>query len=284
MESNLTTAIETPHNFSFRATLLSHGWPDLLPFELDREAMVLYYTFPKAPKLKIYSPDDNDLRIECEHAVGPEIIAAVRRMFRLDENFDDIYRLAAQNPAFGWVIEKQAGRLVRSPELWEDMVKLLFTTNCSWGMTRAMVRNLVEKLGEGRYFPDARQIANVDEEFLRKEIKCGYRAPYLLQLARDFSSGRIDTVKIENRQSDADDVYKYLRTLKGFGHYAVSSLMKLAGYYNFPAIDSWNRARFFEKRNGGKPCPDRVIREHYKPFAPYAGLFFWLDVTENYIN
>lgn len=40
-----------------------------------------------------------------------------------------------------------AGRIVRSPTVFEDVVKTLCTTNCSWGATQRMVGALLEHLG-----------------------------------------------------------------------------------------------------------------------------------------
>ena len=37
--------IKTPREFSFRSTIYSHGWCDLLPFELDAERWRLTYVF-----------------------------------------------------------------------------------------------------------------------------------------------------------------------------------------------------------------------------------------------
>ena len=37
--------IEIPDNFSFRATVYSHGWSELAPFALDEEAWRLSYVF-----------------------------------------------------------------------------------------------------------------------------------------------------------------------------------------------------------------------------------------------
>lgn len=77
--------------------------------------------------------------------------------------------------------------------------------NCSWVLTEVMVNNLTSKLGkkfsvkqkDGNHldvysFPTPRAIASVNEKYLRREIRAGYRAPYLLELANRIESGGLN--------------------------------------------------------------------------------------------
>src|SRR6185295_12448986 len=96
-----------------------------------------------------------------------------------------------------WIAEKKTGRLLRSPTVFEDLVKTICTTNCSWGLTKKMIANLVEKLGTEtnngkRAFPTATAMTKVNEEFYRNEMKAGYRAPYFAELAERVASGELD--------------------------------------------------------------------------------------------
>ena len=50
--------------------------------------------------------------------------------------------------------------MLRSPTVFEDLVKMICTTNCSWALTEKMVTGLVENLGREtndgrRSFPHA---------------------------------------------------------------------------------------------------------------------------------
>src|SRR6266545_2400997 len=45
-------------------------------------------------------------------------------------------------PDLRWALARGAGRLLRSPTVFEDAVKTLCTTNCSWALTRLMVERL----------------------------------------------------------------------------------------------------------------------------------------------
>ena len=63
--------LETPENFSFRHTVYSHGWSELLPFELDEENWRLSYVFTdengKNPTFATISEENEKLKIEIEN-------------------------------------------------------------------------------------------------------------------------------------------------------------------------------------------------------------------------
>src|SRR5207247_2252043 len=71
----------------------------------------------------------------------------VRHMLRLDEDMRGFYREMGAAPEFEWIVQQGAGRLLRSPTVFEDLVKMICTTNCSWALTEKMVTGLVENLG-----------------------------------------------------------------------------------------------------------------------------------------
>src|SRR5205814_4425141 len=105
----------------------------------------------------------------------------VRHMFRLDDNLAEFYAAMSVEPEFAWISEQGAGRLLRSPTVFEDLVKMICTTNCSWALTEKMVNGLVGELGtasdDGRKsFPSAAAMAAKSSEFYRDKIRSGYRS------------------------------------------------------------------------------------------------------------
>lgn len=280
--------INTPQDFSFQSTLYSHGWSDLLPFKIDSKNKILQYSFEqpglKIAAVNISSNSSNSLIIKSDINSKNEelVISKISRIFRLDEDLNEFYELAGNDRHFKWVIEKGAGRMLRSASVWEDMVKMLCTTNCTWRLTQIMTENLYSILGESKSFPSAVVIAETDEQFLREKIKMGYRAPYLLQFARDVAEKNIHLESFENWKDDSPSLYKEIRKIKGFGDYSVSSLLKLLGRYDFMGFDSWNRKQYYNIHTNGIPCSDDQISKHYKKYKKWAGLFYWLDVTKEW--
>ena len=271
-----------------------------MPFQVSNSPFKIMYTLKtqkgSVSHIQITSPDDKILKIQAVNDISEldknQILDAVRRMFRLDEDYSEFYSLAEISPDFKWVYDYRAGRMLRCSSLWEDMVKMLCTTNCTWRLTQIMTENLVKKLGnkakiensdeEIKTFPDAETVALKNEVYLRNEIKMGYRAPYLLDFARAIVNGKIDLSDTENDQIPTPDLYKLLSNIKGFGDYAVSNLLKLLGRYDYLGADSWSRKKFSDKHFNGIKCDDKKIEEFYKEYGKWAGLFFWMDVSEDW--
>ncbi len=172
--------IDKPAGFNFALTVQSHGWYDLPPFRLNESAMRLGYVFsdPKTSR-KVYgelSDAGNKIKIELDAAVCEKsrVLEDVRRILRLDDDIGGFHKSISGHESFHWVGKKGAGRLLRSPTVWEDLVKTMCTTNCSWALTRNMVSNLVEKLGERTTkrkaaFPAAETLAGKMKSFTARK-------------------------------------------------------------------------------------------------------------------
>jgi len=285
--------LETPPGFSFRHTVYSHGWSELLPFRLDAETWRLTYVFraKSKPVSAVVTSSGNGLKIDVAGGRFDEerLIRDVRHILRLDEPLEEFYELTNLDERLRWVAPSNAGRLLRSPTVFEDMVKTLCTTNCSWSLTRIMTTNLVEKLGTravggGSAFPTAEALASVDEKFYREEIKAGYRSPYFVELSEAVASGRLDPEAWLTTDIPTPELKKEIKSLKGFGDYAADNLLKLLGRYDGLALDSWLRSQFYKKHNRERTCADKKIERHYKKFGSWRGLAIWCDMTERWFD
>jgi 3-methyladenine DNA glycosylase/8-oxoguanine DNA glycosylase len=292
MISSMT--ISTPADFSFWKTVNSHGWCSLPPFSIDKDRKVLDCILPVSKKSAILcsvsSPDSTlRVRFESKYPILPEQRSVARKQliqcFRLDEDLADFYREARRHKHYRWIPTMRVGRLLRAPTVFEDVVKMICTTNCSWALTENMVANLTTKLGtplgpSRRSFPTPETIASVNESFLRKQIKLGYRSPYVLELARCIADGKLDIESWRSSPLTTGALYAEALTVKGMGAYAAGNIMRLLGRYDYLALDSWVRKKFSELHNNGRTVSDATIERHYKPFGKWKGLFFWLEMTE----
>jgi len=288
--------LETPASFSFRHTVYSHGWSELLPFRLDDENWRLEYVFPgtrpsKPISVTIYESPDGGLEIEASATKIDEqrLLRDVRHILRLDDPLEEFYSLTDNEERLSWISTSKAGRLIRSPTVFEDLVKTLCTTNCSWALTKNMVRNLVENLGEpagrGNFtFPTPAAMASVPEKFYRDDIRAGYRSPYFVEVAEAVASGKIDAEAWLTTDLPTDELKKQIKSIKGFGDYAADNLLKLLGRYNGLALDSWLRSQFYKKHNRDRVCPDKKIERHYTKFGHWKGLAIWCDMTERWFD
>ncbi len=297
--------ISTSKNFDFWRTVYSHGWCALKPFFVDKENSVLERLFTtrsgELVHCSLSNPEKGSIRVnfqtryELHKYEKFDIIDQIAKIFRLDEDMTEFYNQAKRDLRFKWVYKLKAGRLLRSPTVFEDVVKIICTTNCSWALTEVMINNLTTKLGREftfitsggeraiEYsFPTPEAIGNVDEKFLREEIKMGYRAPYLLELARSVNSGEVNLEIWRSDTMPTDVFYKKMLQIKGVGPYAAQNLLKLLGRYDYLGIDSWSRTKFFEIHNNGKKVSDKKIEKFYEKYGKWRGLFFWMDVTKNW--
>lgn len=287
-----TLFLKTPKNFSFRHTVYSHGWSELRPFQLDTENWRLSYVFGgrKPIAATVYEADGGlHIAVSSTRFNERRVLRDVAHILRLDDPLEEFYGLTDSEERLRWVSRSNAGRLLRSPTVFEDMVKTLCTTNCSWGLTKNMVNNLVDLLGDrgsggARAFPAAGAVASVPEEFFRDEIRAGYRSPYFAELAEAVASGRIDPESWLATDLPTSELKKQIKSIKGFGDYAAENLLKLLGRYDGLALDSWLRSQFYKKHNREKVCPDKKIERHYKKFGAWKGLAIWCDMTERWFD
>lgn len=288
--------IPTPREFSFKRTVISHGWCELLPFQIDQEKWQLTRTLDledAKPVTITISATKRAVAIKAfrrlSQTATKKMVADVRHMLRLDDNFTDFYRLMTADNDFNWIPTQGAGRLLRSPTVFEDLVKMICTTNCSWSLTKKMVTGLVENLGREssngqRTFPTPEAMALMPLKFYVNEVRAGYRSEYLKLLADRVASGALDVEAWLTSPLSTADLTKEMRGVKGVGPYAAENVLKLLGRYDGLALDSWTRAKFVSVRNNGRKTTDKKIARYYSRFKEWRGLAFWCDMTRDWLD
>src|SRR6267143_6901910 len=220
-----------------RRVFLSHGIAELPPMRLDQKAWTFEITVPLAglgARTLVISqarPGYGVIQVAGRaptDRVAAAIMAQVRHVLSLDLDLSPFYAVAAGDPDLAWVVAG-AGRMVRSPTVFEDVVKTICTTNTSWGGTTRMVNALVEHLGErapgarasgpyGRAFPTPAALAAARPSFYKKVAGTGYRGSYLKALATSVTKGRVDleALAATSRDDLADEqVATHLQALPG---------------------------------------------------------------------
>jgi len=283
-----TLALKVAPPFHFPTLVRSHGWFDLLPNEWDEGREVLRTALVldgAAVDVDLRHPGDRIIiqvpKGGCE-LDGMLLRRAVARMLSLDQDLQPFWTLCSQHAELRWVARRGAGRLLRAPTLFEDLFKILLTTNCTWAQTRNMVRSLIDSLGPrtegGRAaFPTAAAIGAKDEKFFRVVVRVGYRAKACIALAREIEEGRLDEATLAVLPDD--ELARRLRSLPGFGPYAVGQAMRLLGRFQPLALDSWCRKRLQEVMGRSRPPSDRQIARRYRDFEPFCGLALWMELT-----
>lgn len=273
--------LSTPADFSFAATINSHGWRDLTPFQYDPAAQTLtrvHAIGDKKAALTITAADSvlNVVVSGIEALTDThqhELIQTVRRMFCLDWQVQNFYDFLRDYPGYEWVEQQQHGRMLVAPTVWEELVKTLFTTNTTWAQTKGMCARLCPP---GAVFPTAEQIAAESLDSLSARLRAGYRTAYLHTLAEQVASGKLDVESWYNGGMTSAEVYQAVRSIKGFGDYAAGTLLRLLGYFDRLAIDTVARAAF-KRITGGEAAADKAIQAYYAQFGDWRGLALWMD-------
>lgn len=277
-----------------RRTLASHGVASLPPQRIDMQAWTLEATLRvgrgHARTVRVSKSRDCAAVEALGGAAGAtrrELVAMTRHMLRLDADLAPFYALAAADPTLAWAVQG-AGRMLRSPTVFEDVVKTICTTNCAWSGTERMVGALVEHLGDAapdgrRAFPTASAMADAGEDFYRGVVRAGYRGLYLRQLATEVAEGRLDLEQLNDPELPEDEVAARLLALPGVGPYAAAHVMTTAlGRYRRLIFDSWTRPTY--ARLNGRKASDRTIERRFRRYRGFAGLAFWLFLTKGWVT
>jgi 3-methyladenine DNA glycosylase/8-oxoguanine DNA glycosylase len=286
-------------------TVNSHGVVDLPPMRIDEDARALEATLPldgRPPRAVRIVEGGPALALVTVRGRAPGaadaagLLHVVRHVLRLDEDLSAFYELAARDPDLAWAT-RGAGRLVRSPTVFEEVVKTICTTNTAWSATERMVGALVEHLGEpaagvrpdgpyGRAFPTPRAMMEADAEFYADVVRAGYRGAYLRSLAGSVASGDVDLEELAQARPDElsdDEVAARLLALPGVGPYAAAHVMMMLGRYSRLILDSWTRPKY-ARLTGGRPKKDATLERRFRRYGRYAGLAFWLFLTRDWID
>ncbi len=287
----MNTFLNARPPFNFHSVVRSHGWYQLLPFEWNEERMMLgkveqldsgrvvliTMTHSAAPQTGI----DVEIKARLRRAEVHDVIEKVAWMFALELDFEEFYALADREPRLAHCRAKAYGRLLRSSTIWEDVVKVMMTTNIQWSGTKRLIASLVNHFGETlpsdtmrRAFPLPAAVAHSRESTLRR-LGLGYRSPYLLQLARGVVSGKFDLEILKDRSRPTEEVRRDLLALPGIGPYGAATLLGIWGRYDFIGVDSDAVKAVSKGFYGGRPVGEKEVLAVFERWGKYKALAYW---------
>src|SRR5437763_610286 len=283
----------------FARTIMSHGVADLPPGRVDEESYAYETTValpspsrPRAIRIAAAGPAAARVEVRGPALGGRATVAlrdAVRRILSLDEDRSGFYAAAADDPELEWAT-RGAGRMLRTPTVFEAVVKTVCTTNCAWSATVRMVSALVANLGEPasgseeRAFPTPEAMAAAPESFYRDVVRAGYRSAYLRSLASGVAEGKIELEDLGDPAIEIpdEDVAARLLALPGIWPYGTAHMMMLLGRHSRLVLDSWTRPKYARVR--GRKATDAQIERRFRRYGRYAGLAFWLYLTRDWVT
>ncbi len=273
--------------FNFTSVVNSHGWRQLAPFIYDESANTLGYILrlSSARVIELNFSDGKDgVTVETDkldRAEQKEVRDAVGWMFGLDMDFSAFYAASRLEPKLVRARKQALGRVLRSPTLFEDVIKTIFTTNTLWGATKNMTKKLVEEFGvapgstDNKTFPTPESIAASNPDYIKEKIRVGYRASAVHDLAVRVASGKYDLEALKTSSLSTLELRKELMTIKGVGPYAAANLLLILGRSDFIPVDSWALKLVSHEWYKGKPVTAKEVEKCFEKWGEFKGLAFW---------
>jgi len=207
-----------------------------------------------------------------------ELEPRIRRMLQLDVDVSGFVEMSRHSPAHAWIERAGFGRLLCGTSVFEDAVKIIATTNTTWGQTVRMVELLVAKCGRGGAFPEPADVVRFDEAELQADCRLGYRAKTIRALSAGIVSGAIDLDAVSDARQSTQDLFRSYLTLPGIGPYGAAHLLAMDGRHDFIAVDSEFRRFVRETYHGSRRISDVAMLRRYARWGRWKYLAYWSEL------
>jgi len=266
---------------------VSHGWYLLAPFRWSREELVL-----RRPEVLGGKAVD----LEISHEPGalvirgakmtPELRAKLTRMFQLDVDLGEFITMARKFESHVWVERAGFGRLLCGSTLFEDVVKIILTTNTMWKQTMRMTELLVGKCGRrtksgAAAFPEPADVVRFSAAELQEECRLGYRAKSIHAVATQFCHPeRSEGPERAGPRATltTPDLFAHYQELPGIGPYGAAHLLAMDGRHDFIAVDTEFRRFVRDRYHGGRAVSERTMLRHYAKWGRWKYLAYWSEL------
>jgi 3-methyladenine DNA glycosylase/8-oxoguanine DNA glycosylase len=285
--------LAAPPGYSLAATIAAHGWYRLAPYRYDDDADALSTTWDlggAAPVDVALDARDGEVVLTPGRALSAAerkaLAARAAYALAFDADVSDLHRLCRAEPRLRWIARRGMGRLLRGGDLFEDALKTLLTTNCTWTQTIAMVGRVVSLAGTpaprsgNRAFPTPAAVRALGARGLAEEVKVGYRARAVLELCDRAEGGDLSALPTLAPTA----ARKAIRGWFGFGPYAAASLLQLLGRNDEVVVDSWAVAQAKKHYFAGKRCTPAAIRKLYARYGAEAARVAWFDLNREHFG
>jgi N-glycosylase/DNA lyase len=122
----------------FARTILSHGVAELPPNRIDLAGRMLETTLPVPRGAQTVRITERNGKLRIEDSADRGLAKTVAHMFRLDEDLSGFYELVREDD-LAWCAVG-AGRMLRAPTVFEDVVKTICTLIRSPSTNRRRIR------------------------------------------------------------------------------------------------------------------------------------------------
>ncbi|MFH2006544.1 MAG: hypothetical protein ABI333_08170 [bacterium] len=293
--------LQTPAAIDLRRTVLSHGWWEIPPFHWDDGSRTLAVAVAgprrSVRRLEIRQPrpgPGRTLRLRwlgrgtgkgtarAAAELEAEGRALARRVLSLDWDLREFHALCERHEPLAWVPRSGAGRVLRGPSVFSDVVSSICGTNTTWTQAKRSICRLAELAptdpsGVLHRFPTAAELQRAGAGFLRDHGRVGYRADFIVELCNRVVSGDLDLDVVLRSGVGGEELRAFFRSLPGIGPVTARYLAVLYGHFDSLAVDSLVVTYIGDKYLGGRRATEKEVQALYEPFGKLKALAYWFE-------
>ena len=209
-----------------------------------------------------------------------EYVNVWKNYFDMDRDYSAVKKKLLENDnKLKDAIESMWGVRILNQEFFETLISFIISQNKQIPHIKKIVADISAKFGtyKGTYggadmytFPTLEQLTNASEEDF-KELKTGFRAPYIMDAIRRNMAGQFNEKELKNM--DYDSCIKELMTIKGVGEKVANcvSLFGLGKKEAFP-VDVWIKRIMETMYFDGEDTPkDKIAAFAKEQFGDLGG-------------
>ncbi|MBE6017854.1 MAG: DNA-3-methyladenine glycosylase 2 family protein [Lachnospiraceae bacterium] len=207
--------------------------------------------------------------------------------FDLDRDYDEIKSDIEQaEPRLSSAISRYSGLRILNQEFTETLLSFIISQNKNIPQIKKIVRAICEGFGGSgaevngvyyRTFPDKKQLETMTEEDFR-ELKTGFRAPYLVNAVKTGLDGDI------LRKMSYEDAKAQLTGIKGVGDKVANCVLLFSlGFRSAFPVDVWIK-RIMEEMYFGCDTDKKKIEafamDRFGKWGGYAQQYLFMHARE----
>lgn len=216
--------------------------------------------------------------------------------FDLERDYGEIKRfLLSGDKTLEPAIHEKSGVRILNQEFHEMLISFIISQNKQIPHIKQIVKKLSERYGDylgkingEKYysFPDICQLAKVTEQGFR-EMKAGFRAPYLVDAAGKLLSGQISEDDL--RQKSEEETRKKLMEIKGVGEKVANCVMLFSlGWRQAFPIDVWVKrimeTLYYDGADTSKEEIAQLAKKMYGAYGGYAQQYLFCFGRDNKVG
>ena len=216
--------------------------------------------------------------------------------FDLNRDYSQIKKfLLRKDKVLKPAIEEKWGVRILNQEFHETLISFIISQNKQISHIKQLVRRISENYGsylgsvngEDYYsFPDCSVLGTITEEDFR-EMKTGFRAPYLADAVLKLSLGELKAADFKG--VGEEEAGKKLMTVKGVGEKVANCVMLFSlGYRAAFPIDVWIKRimeeLYFNGEDTSKDAIAKFAKENYGEYGGYAQQYLFCYGRDNKVG